>query len=388
MANFETGTEPSADSLIELASQCVRCGLCLPHCPTYQLGREEPESPRGRIQMLAAFAKKELEWSGSLQTHMDQCLSCGHCERVCPIPVSYEKLLVQGREALAKQHPITWWKKLFIKCIEIPWLRKLPFKVAAWAKRQSHLSKSTNGVRPHLLTCGTCTANHDKILLFPGCTGESFGQDTFSTAQTLLTQLGYQVLLPPQSWCCGALSAHAGLGEKTTQTTLNELKALCTEKNIQHVVTFATGCGGWLSRQDSDIKIVDIQQFLLDHVDISKGSKQVGSKEKLRVAIHSPCTQTNALRKANLSYELLSKLTNLELIRFGENTCCGAAGLYMLEQPKLSRKLIAQLLTPELLANCDAIVTSNIGCQLHFQRYLKTKKINKPVCHPIEFLLR
>lgn len=111
------------ESLVALTSQCVRCGLCLPHCPTYQLSPEEPESPRGRIALLAASANATLAWQPSIQQHIDQCLACGHCERVCPAQVPYRQLLIQGRAHLAKQRPIPWQKKIIIKIIETPALR-------------------------------------------------------------------------------------------------------------------------------------------------------------------------------------------------------------------------------------------------------------------------
>ena len=66
------------------ADLCVKCGLCLPHCPTYQRTRHEGDSPRGRIMPMQGLATGMIAQNATLETHLDGCLSCRACEAVCP----------------------------------------------------------------------------------------------------------------------------------------------------------------------------------------------------------------------------------------------------------------------------------------------------------------
>ena len=84
------------DKVNRLASQCVKCALCLPHCPTYELTKDENESPRGRIALFQAYAKDQLKLDRHGKNHLDQCLGCRACERVCPSHVEYGELLTLG----------------------------------------------------------------------------------------------------------------------------------------------------------------------------------------------------------------------------------------------------------------------------------------------------
>ena len=39
---------------------CVHCGLCLPACPTFEVLREENDSPRGRIYLMRLLVEGRI----------------------------------------------------------------------------------------------------------------------------------------------------------------------------------------------------------------------------------------------------------------------------------------------------------------------------------------
>ena len=58
---------------------CIRCGLCLPACPTYEVTRTEMEGPRGRVALMRAAAAGRIGVGGAFREHLDSCLGCRSC---------------------------------------------------------------------------------------------------------------------------------------------------------------------------------------------------------------------------------------------------------------------------------------------------------------------
>ena len=80
--------------------QCVACGLCLPHCPTFRVTGKETASPRGRIAAMRAVVDEGAPIDATFIRMMDECLACRACEAACPSGVPFGRM-IEGARALA-----------------------------------------------------------------------------------------------------------------------------------------------------------------------------------------------------------------------------------------------------------------------------------------------
>lgn len=89
---------------------CMRCGFCLPACPTYLHSNfDETQSPRGRIALMKAVRDGMLPFDDSIEESLDLCLGCRACEPACPAGVEYGSLLESARNVIQreKKHSVT-----------------------------------------------------------------------------------------------------------------------------------------------------------------------------------------------------------------------------------------------------------------------------------------
>lgn len=390
--------------IINNANQCVKCGLCAPHCPTYGLTLNENESARGRITLADNLAQGNIPLTEVTRKHLDHCLTCRACEAACPSDVKYGEIIDDLRQLTFQQRPptavyrqLTWllskpWRsraaQRFLYCLQktgVLWLLSQVgvLRLLHQQRLASFLPKLTwpRSQRQTLFT--TKQASRGRIGLFLGCINQWCDQPVYAASIQLLNALGYDVVIPKQQTCCGAIWQHAGDHAQFQQQQQQNQQAFA---NVDAVVTIASGCTVSLHDYLTPLpKVWEITAFIADA--LSRQSLTFHALDKT-VAIHVPCTQRNVLKTSGASQQCLAHIPDLKMVNVTESKhCCGAAGLNMLQHPETADPLVEKTLAQLEQLAPDYLVTTNIGCNLQFQRYLKQKGGGqKPVLHPVQLL--
>lgn len=400
------------------AAKCVACGLCLPHCPTYNLLHDEAESPRGRLSLMLALAKNDLPLSAKLEGHLARCLDCRACEKVCPSYVAYGRALDSARALIVSQRAASTGPAHRSVAL-IRWLVEKPARMRRlgkllrlyqgtglqWLLRKSHALRLAGLNRldaavPKLPAQKTFAeiypvTNRPKgrIALFTGCQASLTDQPVLTASIRLLNRLGYETRVPPEQGCCGALHLHGGQAEKAAELMRRNINAFANGSDA--IVSVASGCAAtlceyekYLEDEESAAKfssrIKDINQFLADAV----WPENIAFHPLPgRIAVHDPCTMTNVLRQENKIYALLGKIPGVEIIPLPENNvCCGAAGTYHLTQAPIAEQLRAPKIDHLGRLAPDILVSSNPGCAGFLAAGLREAGLVIEVMHPVTLL--
>lgn len=384
--------------------------MCLPHCPTYHATQLESESPRGRIAIMQGLIADQIENTQQAFAHIDNCLSCRACEKICPSNVSYGALLDQFKsQQQANLQPVRqrYLKSLLRFVLLHPKINMILLTIAKILKLHDviGITKSrvpnTRAIYKTSQTDYPTTANNiikkNTVALFVGCTGSSFDRQTLNDSIFVLNNLGYNVLISRTKTCCGALDAHAGR-EASAMNLASKNISTFNSLNADHIVYFATGCGAqlteyhqikWLTKQQQDnaLKFTNKLSELSKFIQLHWSEKIKLKNSVLSVAIHEPCTHRNVLKESDSCAKLISQFSNINILTLKENKfCCGAAGDYMYSHKTMANTLRAAKLKEINQLTPDRLLTTNIGCALHLRKGLGQQKQLVPVMHPVSFI--
>lgn len=404
----------------ELLDDCVHCGFCLPTCPTYQLWGEEMDSPRGRIYLMDLASKGEITLEGSFQEHMDACLGCMACVTACPSGVQYDKLLESVRPQIERNverdrsdqlfrdaiFALFPYKRrlraaalpgaLYQKLRTVPAIRKLaeklPGRLAAMESLLPPVSVREAFARLPVFTPAV-GSRRGRVALLSGCVQDVFFHRVNEATVRVLAAEGYDVLVPRDQQCCGALELHAGREAPALERAKREIGVFET-LDVDSIVTNVAGCGSsmkeyghlfaddpaWADRAAAfSARVRDVHEVLADGEPRAERHPVRG-----RVAYHDACHLGHAQNVRAQPRAVLRSIPDLELVDLPEaELCCGSAGIYNMIAPEAAGELGARKAANVRSVNPDVIVTANPGCLLQIGKHLGA---DIPLLHPVQLL--
>lgn len=405
----------------DLLMDCMRCGFCLPACPTYIMtGQDETHSPRGRIALMKAVRDGVVKWDGSVEEAFDVCLGCRACEPACPAGVQYGTLIEETRHAIKDAKPTTLKEKairkvtfdgLFadqrlmtgtvklIALYQATGIQKVARKIGFMDLFSTQL-KEMEAVLPKISLKKPkreTTAISTKVAFFTGCLMDTMFQQTNQRTIELLNMLDVEVEIPSGQQCCGALHGHSGEVPKAKRNAEKNIRAF-DHDDYDYIVQNAGGCGAFLSEYGKLLGTEDAVKFSKKIIDISSLLVKLGMVEMFPqsknestaiVTYQDSCHLRNvngvwreprALLQAAPGYQF-QEMPNAE-------GCCGSAGIYNILQPEMSNKILTQKMKGVIEVAPMKIVTSNPGCLLQMKVGIEKEGLSDQMeaVHIVDFL--
>jgi glycolate oxidase iron-sulfur subunit len=384
--------------------RCVRCGFCLPVCPTYAIRHDELSSPRGRIALAEAIVQGAMPATPATLATYSECLGCRACESACPSGVLFEDVLLYGREQLdrAGEAPppaaglLLWFLRspLRLRLARRAWRRwsGVALRLARYLPPVVPAIGLTRGLpRPH-----PHEVRDDReadVVLHRGCLMEVLWEGTNARAVSLLQESGVRAArLPEDAGCCGALHAHAGQTDVARDRAKATIEAF-ERSDAAALFSLAGGCGAHLQRyphlfegddswHDRAVRFAsavrDITSLLADHGFVPRRSETTTTYQDSCHLRHG----MGVWREPRAMLEQSSRYTELP----SAARCCGSAGIYNLVHPDVAGEILAGKVDEATAIAPDLVVTANPGCEVQWRSGLHGSGLPTRVCHIVDYL--
>jgi FAD/FMN-containing dehydrogenase/Fe-S oxidoreductase len=390
----------------KVARRCVGVGSCRTSssdeqvmCPSYMVTREEEHSTRGRARLLFEMIRGETITDGwrstAVRDALDLCLACKGCKSDCPVNVDMATYKAEflahhyaGRLRPAAHYSMGWlpvWARL---AAFAPGVLNTAMKVpplAATAKRvggidaQRQLPRFAGqrftdwwGKQPR-----PGPAPRGRVLLWPDTFSNSFSPEIGRAAVRVLTDAGFEVVVPTQPLCCGLTWISTGQLRIARRVLRRTVAALAPQLRAGvPVVGLEPSCtavfrsdGPDLLPGNEDMRRLSLQTRTLAEVLIERAPDWHPPLRGGEAIIQTHCHQ-HAVLSTGPDDELLAR-AGVHAERLGSG-CCGLAGNFGFEKGHYEVSMAAgeRVLLPRVRAAAPTttVLADGFSCRTQIQQ--------------------
>ena len=258
---------------------CIKCGLCIAHCPVYKEVLLEEATPRGKVQLSRYLSEGSLELTEDVkEAFFSTCLLCGSCVANCPSGVHGDHLFSGVRWRAVQRYGIDWKKRMMFQLLASKWKMSTSAWFGKWARKmfggpwiESKLNAGALDVerippfnaQPFSATVPEVVKPEGKVnakvLYFHGCATNYLYGAIGEAVVDVLKKMGVEVIIPKDQTCCGLPIFMSGERE-TALTCIRENLKLFARKDVDAVVVDCATCGAALKNEYAHL-LRDLRQL-------------------------------------------------------------------------------------------------------------------------------
>jgi len=334
------------------AQYCIGCGMCLLHCPTYNVVGPVfgGSGHMGGIGVYLAGSTGKLD--EAVEDGLALCTSCGACREVCPSSIDTKKGIMNvrknARDAKKADAPEHSALLASVRNYDNPWQVPRAQK-GKWAKGMGLKGKG-------------------EVIYFSGCSTALLFQDTARNAVSVLRAAGVEPAhLGQAEKCCGSTARKLGddaLARQKAEACFEDF----AKAGAKTVVTSCPGCASALARhadlaERHGIKVLHLSQFLAERIG-RMGLSRAGLPGP--VTFHDPCDLGRELGVYDEPRALLRAVAGEDVVEMertrAESACCGSGSGVRSAHPELSAAIARDRIEMAKAAGAKVLVTSCPWC--------------------------
>ncbi len=403
--------------------RCIKCGACQSVCPVYKELKTESSVARGKVNLIKAVIKGDVELTDTFSERMSWCLLCKACVDACPSGVKVDSLVIGARNELVKKKGLPFMKKMIFelglknrRLFDVGLNMGSIFQGMLFKKVENGegmvpripmgldkrrvlkpLAKKTFRARyPEKVSTPNARAN---VAFFTGCMINHVYPEVGEAVVKVLKKNRINIIIPANQHCCGT-PVHVNGDAETAKLLMKQTLDTFNNLEVDAIITACGSCGlslkkGYLELLGDSPEYLEKARMLSEKaVDFSKYLMDIGMEADLvklneTITYHESCHLTRGQGVKNEPRQLIQSIPGVQLKEMkNPGDCCGSAGSFSLSHYDLSMKINSRKAEAIAKTGADTIVTGCPACMMQINDGLvqSGQKIN--VMHTAQLLAK